>query len=75
MRNRVRELREAAGLTQEDLRLKLRVSRQTVISIERGTNGYSPSLELAFQIAELFETTVEEVFVRDHKKSVDAAAQ
>jgi putative transcriptional regulator len=60
MRNAVPELRTAAGLTQADLATRLGVSRQTVISIERGR--YDPSLPLAFRIARLFGRTIEEVF-------------
>ena len=48
-------------LTQEALAEKLRVTRQTVISIEKGK--YDPSLELAFKIAELFDVTIEDVFL------------
>jgi putative transcriptional regulator len=60
VRNSVPELRAAAGLTQADLARQLDVSRQTVISIERGR--YDPSLPLAFRIARLFGRTIEEVF-------------
>ena len=60
MRNSVPELRAAVGLTQADLARQLDVSRQTVISIERGR--YDPSLPLAFRIARLFGRTIEEVF-------------
>lgn len=60
MRNTLPELRAAAGLTQSALAERLGVSRQTVISIERGR--YDPSLPLAFRIARLFGRTIEEVF-------------
>lgn len=63
MRNRVRELREAAGLSQEALGAELSVSRQTVNSIE--CSRYDPSLPLAIRIARQFDTTVEEVFLVD----------
>lgn len=63
MRNAVPELRAAAGMTQADLAASLGVSRQTVISIERGR--YDPSLPLAFRIARLFGRTIEEVFHAD----------
>lgn len=53
-------LRSASGLTQADLASRLGVSRQTVISIERGR--YDPSLPLAFRIARLFGVTIEEIF-------------
>ncbi len=60
MRNDVRELRERRGLSQAALGEALGVSRQTVNSIETGK--YDPSLPLAFAIAKLFETTIEEIF-------------
>jgi putative transcriptional regulator len=63
MRNRVREQRSQAGLTQAALAAALGVSRQTVISIENGR--YLPSLALAFQIARLFEVPLEQLFDPD----------
>jgi putative transcriptional regulator len=47
-------------MTQQELADKVGVSRQTIVAIEKG--NYSPSLELAFRIARLFKTTLEEVF-------------
>jgi len=60
VRNDVRELRQAAGLSQAALGEVLGVSRQTVIAIETGR--YDPSLPLAIAIARHFGTTVEEIF-------------
>lgn len=60
MRNRVREMRTQCGMSQAELAAALRVSRQTVISIENGR--YSPSLPLAFRIARLFDSTVDKMF-------------
>lgn len=60
MRNDVRKLRMAAGLSQRELGELLSVSRQTVNSIETGR--YDPSLPLAIAIARHFHTTVEEIF-------------
>jgi len=60
MRNDVRTLREAAGLSQGALGTALGVSRQTINSIETGK--YDPSLPLAIAIARYFTTTVEEIF-------------
>lgn len=60
MRNTVRKLREADGLSQGDLAARLHVSRQTVNSIENGR--YLPSLPLALAIARFFRKPVEEVF-------------
>ncbi len=47
-------------MTQEELALKAGVTRQTIISIEKGK--YTPSLPLALTLAKLFDTTVEEIF-------------
>ena len=52
MKNRVEELRKEKGLSQEEFAKAIRVSRQTVSSIETGK--YNPSLELAFAIADFF---------------------
>lgn len=60
MKNRLRELRNERGITQEQLAEYLGVSRQTVISIENGR--YNPSLILAYKIARLFLCTIEGVF-------------
>jgi putative transcriptional regulator len=60
VRNDVRELRHAAGLSQAALGALLGVSRQTVNAIETGR--YDPSLPLAIAIARHFTTTVEEIF-------------
>ncbi|MFI7026084.1 helix-turn-helix transcriptional regulator [Micromonospora sp. NPDC049900] len=60
MRNDLRELRQAAGLSQRELAEALNVSRQTVNSIETGR--YDPSLPLAIAIARHFHHPVEEIF-------------
>ncbi|HZX46672.1 MAG TPA: helix-turn-helix transcriptional regulator [Clostridia bacterium] len=60
MKNRVRELREAKGLTQEQLAKKMGVSRQTIISIETGR--YNPSLILAHGLAREFGKHIEDIF-------------
>jgi len=59
--NRIRALRLAAGgMTQAELARRLGVTRQTVIAVEHGR--YSPSLELAFQIARVFGVPLDDVF-------------
>jgi putative transcriptional regulator len=58
--NQVRALRPDAGLTQAQLAAVLGVTRQTVIAVEQGR--YSPSLELAFQIARALERPIDQVF-------------
>jgi putative transcriptional regulator len=60
MRNDVKERRTARELSQGELAAALSVSRQTIISIEKGR--YVPSLPLALALARYFETTVEEMF-------------
>ncbi|MBS5545415.1 MAG: helix-turn-helix transcriptional regulator [Lachnospiraceae bacterium] len=65
MKNRVEELRKEKGLSQEEFAKAIRVSRQTVSSIETGK--YNPSLELAFTIADFFQMTIEEIFVYDRR--------
>ncbi|MGW0507007.1 helix-turn-helix transcriptional regulator [Micromonospora sp. NPDC003241] len=60
MRNDLRELRQAAGLSQRELAESLNVSRQTINSIETGR--YDPSLPLAIAIARHFHRPVEEIF-------------
>ena len=59
--NRIRALRFGADeMTQADLAERIGVTRQTVIAIEQGR--YSPSLEMAFQIARVFGVGLDEVF-------------
>ncbi|MEN3608890.1 helix-turn-helix transcriptional regulator [Plantactinospora sp. ZYX-F-223] len=59
--NSIRALRFAAGeMTQAQLAERIGVTRQTIIAIEQGR--YSPSLEMAFQIAHVFAVPLEEVF-------------
>jgi len=59
--NRIRHLRfHADEMTQQELADKIGVSRQTVVAIEKAR--YSPTLELAFRIAEVFDVPLESVF-------------
>ena len=58
--NTVSQLRRQAKITQEELGLAVGVTRQTVISIEKG--NYVPSVLLAMKIADQFDVNVEEVF-------------
>lgn len=58
--NTVKKIREQEGITQEQLAGVLGVSRQTVISIEKG--NYTPSLLLALQISEYFKLPIEKIF-------------
>lgn len=63
MENRVEELRKHLGLNQEDFAKAIRVSRQTVSSIETGK--YNPSLDLAFEIADFFGKRIDEIFIHE----------
>ncbi len=63
MENRVEELRKNLSMNQEEFAKAIRVSRQTVSSIETGK--YNPSLELAFTIADFFGKQIEEVFIHE----------
>lgn len=63
MENTLPELRKQRGWTQQHLADELGVSRQTIISIERGR--FDPSLPLAFRLARLFECAIEDVFTDD----------
>ena len=59
--NDIRRLRFANGeMTQADLAERVGVTRQTIIAIEQGR--YSPSLEMAFQIARVFNVPLDDVF-------------
>jgi len=58
--NSLKEIRTARAVTQEDLASAVGVSRQTIISIEKGK--YTPSVSLAIKIAKYFKASVEELF-------------
>ena len=65
VRNRIRELRLAAGLSQQELAVRVGATRQTINAIEQ--EKYSPSLELAFRIAQAFGVAFEDVFRYDSR--------
>jgi len=66
--NSIRALRFAAGeMTQAELADRVRVTRQTIIAIEQGR--YSPSLEMAFRIANVFGVPLNEVFHYSEEES------
>ena len=60
MKNRVKELREAQGLTQKELGQIVNVSRQAINAIE--TEKYDPSIWLAYHLSRYFELPIEEIF-------------
>ena len=61
--NTIRELRGARSMTQQELADRILVTRQTVNAIEG--DKYSPSLEVAFRIAHVFDVPLEQVFHYD----------
>jgi putative transcriptional regulator len=66
--NNIRTLRFLSNeMTQAELAEQVGVTRQTIIAIEKGR--YSPSLEMAFQIARVFDVPLEEVFQYDEGAS------
>ena len=67
MNNRIKEFRAKYNLTQEELAKKVDVRRETIVFLEK--NKYNPSLRLAYDIACVFSTTIEDVFIFDKKSS------
>ena len=65
----IKDLRIAAGLTQQQLADKVRVTVRTINSIER--EQYSPSLMLAYRIAQLFGVTIEELCCLKEKQALE----
>lgn len=63
MNNRIKEYRARLNLTQDDLAKKVNVRRETIVFLEK--NKYNPSLKLAHDIARVFGTTIEEIFIFD----------
>lgn len=61
MKNNLEKLRKESGISQEELAQVLEVSRQTIISLEKGR--YNPSIILAFKIANFFKKPIEEIFI------------
>ena len=61
METKIQELRKANKISQAELADKMGVTRQTIISLEKGR--YNASLELAFKIAKYFGKTIEGVFI------------
>ncbi|MFC1965584.1 helix-turn-helix transcriptional regulator [Chloroflexota bacterium] len=66
MKNKLKVYRAMHDLTQEALAEKLGVTRQTIISIEKGK--YDPSLELTFKIARLLKVNIEDVFIYEENR-------
>jgi putative transcriptional regulator len=67
MKTRIKELRARENLTQEELARKVNVRRETIVFLEKGK--YNPSLQLAFDVAQVFGLPVEEVFLLKPKQT------
>jgi putative transcriptional regulator len=60
MQNKIKELRQKIGITQEELANRVNVRRETIVFLEQGK--YNPSLRLAMEIAKELKIRVEELF-------------
>jgi putative transcriptional regulator len=60
MNNRIKEFRARYNLTQDDLAKRVNVRRETIVFLEK--NKYNPSLKLAYDIARVFDSKIEDVF-------------
>lgn len=66
MKTRIKELRARYDLTQDDLARRVNVRRETIVFLEKGK--YNPSLQLAYEVAQIFNMSIEEVFLLDQKE-------
>ncbi|PAV29313.1 transcriptional regulator [Virgibacillus profundi] len=69
MKTLIREKRTAMNITQEELSHRLKVSRQTIISLEKGK--YKPSLILAHKLSQVFECAIEELFIFEGDENIE----
>lgn len=69
MKTRVREYRNRAGMTQQELADAVHVSSRTIISIEK--EQYNPSLMLAYRLARVFGTTVEDLCLLEENSRIE----
>ena len=69
LKNLVKELRSAHKMTQQQLAELVHVSSRTIISLEKGQ--YNPSLLLAYRIANVFDTSVEELYCLEENLELD----
>ena len=65
MKNNLEKIRKEHGINQEELAKALKVSRQTIGSLENGR--YNPSIILAFKIANYFNMSIEEIFIYEEE--------
>jgi len=69
MDNQLENLRLKKNMTQQELADLVGVSRQTIISLERGR--YNPSILLAYRLARLFELSIEDVFIFSEEEAIN----
>jgi putative transcriptional regulator len=69
MKNKIRVYRAINEITQETLADAVKVSRQTILAIEKGK--YTPSLDLAFKIARYFDISIEDLFQYEQTSETD----
>ena len=69
MKNRLKVLRAERDWSQQDLAARLEVSRQSVNAIETGR--YDQYMTMAFRIADIFDMTIEEIFLREEEPRAD----
>lgn len=67
MKNRLEEIRKLHDIKQEELAAALKVSRQTIGSLENGR--YNPSIILAFKIARYFNMSIEDIFIYEEDEA------
>lgn len=64
--NRIKETRTSRGITQIQMAIDLRITRQTITAIEN--NKYNPSLELALKLVQYFQISIDEIFELKEEK-------
>ncbi|HEX7433794.1 MAG TPA: helix-turn-helix transcriptional regulator [Anaerolineaceae bacterium] len=70
MKNRIEDFRNRNDWTQQELADRTKVSRQTIISLERG--HYNPSILLAFRLARQFGLRIEDLFIYSESEEEEA---
>lgn len=65
MRNKIKELRTALSITQDELARRVNVRRETIVFLEQGK--YNPSLQLAYNVAKALNAPINDVFIFEHE--------
>ena len=73
VKNKLKQIRKTRQLSQSDIAKALGISRQAVSGFESGK--YTPSLEMALKIAQILETTVEEIFTKQEKNTMQTVIE